>query len=96
MDITKLTEQGKKAMQFWETHFPEYIDKRIDEQLAQNINFWEKLQTSLESETVEIVDAVIFSSVSINIASTDMYIKIVRIAKRVWDKKIQFLEPSDK
>jgi hypothetical protein len=87
VDTIEQVEQQKKAAKFWQAHFAQYIENPIDEQIALNIDFWGKLHDALESEAIDVVDAVIFSSVSINITTTEMYLRIVRTAKRIWDKK---------
>lgn len=72
---------------FWETYFPDLIGKSITEHEALDANFWEHYQTALESADAETTYAIVFSKPAVQVTTGDMYSKIVRTAKRVWDKK---------
>ena len=80
-------EQQKKADLFWTTHFGQYIEDLIDERYALDIGFWDKLQTALESESLDVIYAVMLAPPEVNIIDSSQHVRIVRIAKRVWDKK---------
>lgn len=87
MDATKQAEYKKKSIVFWKNYFEEYLEDRMDEQVALNIGFWNKLQTALESESLDVIYAVMLAPPEIHITESSQHVRIVRIAKRVWDKK---------
>ena len=73
------------ANQFWETHFADLV--HFEEKQALDVQFWGKLQTALEDCDIDTVHAVIYSKPSIEVSTGDIYIRIVKTAKRIWDKK---------
>ena len=75
------------ANQFWETYFADRLQDRSDEAHTPTVQFWGKLQTALEASDIDTVHAVIYSKPSIHISTGDMYIRIVKTAKRIWDTK---------
>lgn len=79
--------QKELSDQFWNTHFPNLLEEKFDECDAIQINFWENLKHALEDVDIETVKAVMLSIPAIKIASNEMYGKIVKVAKRVWDTK---------
>lgn len=87
MDMGKQAEHKKKSTVFWKDHFEEYLEDRIDERYALDIGFWDKLQTALESESLDVIYAVMLAPPEVNITDSSQHVRIVRIAKRVWDKK---------
>jgi hypothetical protein len=86
--------QQQTANQFWETYFPEWVGSSITEREALDIDFWVKLKIALESSDVDIAYAVMLSKLSINVENSEMYIRIVKTAKRVWFKKRNNLQLS--
>lgn len=72
---------------FWQTHFADWLDKPLTEYDANAINFWENLQSALADSDIETIKAVILSNPALNITTGDMYKRIVRTAKYVWDDK---------
>ena len=75
------------ANQFWGTYFADLVDNRFDEKSGLDLQFWSRLQSALEASDIDTVHVVIYSKPSIEISTGDMYIRIVKTAKRVWDKK---------
>ncbi len=73
--------------QFWQTHFPQLVDKLLDERTALDIEFWDQLQNALETEDIDTLDAIMLAKPAVKITTGDMYVKIVKMAKRMWDKK---------
>lgn len=76
-----------QADQFWKVYFPEWLDTEIDESHANEIDFWEQLENALESVDIDTIKAVMLSIPLVKITSVDMYERIVKIAKHVWDQK---------
>ena len=75
------------ADQFWETYFSEHMDKRIDENVALEIDFWNTLESALQAVDIAVIEAVIVSKISLNIATADIHLRIGKMAKRIWDAK---------
>lgn len=73
---------------FWQTYFSDLLDVPLTEQQAQDINFWDELQRALDVSEIETIKAVILSKPAVKITTGEMYKRIVRIAKHVWDSKL--------
>ena len=63
------------------------MNESINERYALQIDFWTKLKTAFEAETIETIDAVMLSKITLPIANADMHLKIVTLAKQIWDNK---------
>lgn len=86
MENTKQQKQAK-ADQFWQTHFAEYMDTAIDEVDSLQSDFLDKLRTTFESVDIETIEDVIVSKIAIRIMTADMHLKVIKVAKQVWDRK---------
>lgn len=75
------------ANQFWEAHFSDLVGSHIDEQHALDIQFWDTLQTALGMADMETVHAIIYTKPAISVSTGETYLRIVKMAKRVWDKR---------
>jgi len=78
--------QQKLATQFWQTHFPELTDTLLTEVKANEIAFWDKLQTALEDTSRDVLWAIIMSSLIMQVETTGMRVRISSTAKRLWHK----------
>ena len=86
MNTIKQAEQVKADI-FWETHFGKYQNQSLNEEVARETEFWDQLRTTLESVDIDILYAVMLANPAIKISESNLHVKIVRIAKRIWDKK---------
>jgi len=77
----------RQSDQFWQTHFEDLLDTPFDEGDAQQMDFWDILHDTLTRVDEETVKAVMVSKPIIGITSGAMYLRIVKTAKRVWDKR---------
>lgn len=84
-DFKGLTQQ-EKANQFWNTHFHDLLDTTIDEQVALDINLWERLQTAFTSQDKDTLWAIVLMRIEIPIQTTDMALRVIRLAKHAIDK----------
>lgn len=75
----------QKADQFWDKHFHDLQNVPIDEQTALEANLWERLQTTFVTEDKDTLRAVALTRIAIPIQSTDMFFRIVKLAKRAID-----------
>lgn len=71
------------ANTFWQDNFSEWVNARLEEKTALEIDFYDKLKTALEASEIETIHAVIYTNPAIQISSGEMYSRIVRTAKRV-------------
>jgi len=78
--------QQKLATQFWQTHFPELTDTLLTEVKANEINFWDKLQTAFEQTNRDILWAIIMSNLTMQVETTGMRVRISSTAKQFWHK----------
>lgn len=78
MENIQDNQKQAKANQFWETHFSHLMGEPIDERYALQIDFWTKLKTAFEAETI---DAVMLSKIALPIANASTHLKIVTLAK---------------
>jgi len=79
-DFKEMTQQ-QKANQFWNTHFQDLLDTPIDEQVALEVNLWNRLQTALASQDKETLKAIALTRIALPIQATDMALRIIRLAK---------------
>jgi len=77
--------QQQTAKHFWETHFEDLLDTPITEQVALDINLWERLQDTFAIQDKDTLWAVIATRIVIPIQSTQMAMQIIRLAKRAID-----------
>lgn len=80
-------QQQQLADDFWQTHFPNEISTPVDDRYVLDSDFLSRLQTALEDADLDTVTAILTTSPAIRIVGTEVYMRIVRIAKRVWDVK---------
>lgn len=86
-NLSDKAQQQALADEFWQTYFADDMESRIDDRRALEIGLWERLQRALEASEIDTVFSVMLASPAIPIASTDVYTRIVRTAKRVLDAK---------
>lgn len=77
----------KTANAFWQAHFPELVGQTMTERQALDTEFWDKLQTALESADVDTAYAVLLSNLAMRVETSEMYTRIKRITKWTWDDK---------
>jgi hypothetical protein len=85
MENFKDLTQQQKANRFWNTYFHDLLDSPIDEQVAIDINLWERLQTAFTSQDKDTLWAVVLMRIEIPIQTTDMALRVIRLAKRAID-----------
>jgi hypothetical protein len=85
MEHAKEMEQQQTADQFWNKHFHDLLNIPVDEQYALEVNLWKRLQTAFATEDKDTLRAVALTRITIQIQSTDMFFRIVKLAKRAID-----------